>query len=211
MVETYSLVITVDRFGSRSTELMNGPLHEIDKFTTTCEGTGDIRENFPDEIESFRSEYDDYMRELTEKNNKRENGDITILDSSKERRMRVLYKKHLFVFKAVILDNDFLAYLNLSDSELYNKVISIKSSVNHILSDIDLNEDSSIIIRRVYKKYKDGYAKEYKKPSPDVLYSRLDIPQPPDPREEDPEYEDTEESGPRLILQIKTPIERSIS
>lgn len=210
MGETYSLVITVDRFGEKSTELMSGPLHEIDKFTTTCDSTGDLRENFPDEIDLFRNKYGNYMRELEEKNNKRETGDITILNSSKERRVRVLYKKHLFVFKAVIFDNTFLAYLKLHDPELYNKVMDIKKGVNHILSDIDLNENTSIIIRGVYKMYKDRYAKEYNKPTPDALYKCLDIPQPPDPRE-DPEYEESEENEPMFILHISTSKKRSIS
>ena len=52
-----------------------------------------------------------------------------------------------------------------------------------------LNDATSKIIRTVYKIYKDDYAKKYNKASPDKLYQHLDIPEPPDPREE-PEYEE---------------------
>lgn len=202
MSELFSLVITVDRYGEKSKVLMTGPLHEIDKFTTKCESTGEIRENFPDEIEDFYNNYGTYMQELTAKNNKKERGDITILNSNKEKRIRVLYKKHIFVFKKVILDNDFIQFLITHHPELYKYIIWIKRKIKHILSDVELNEESSIIIRNIYKIYKDEYAKKYGRPSPDMLYSRLDIPEPPDPSEEDPEYEKSEEQGPRLRLVI---------
>lgn len=202
MSELFSLVITVDRYGEKSKVLMKGPLHEIDKFTTTCESTGEVRENFSDEIEEFYNSYGEYMQQLTVKNNKKERGDITILNSKKEKRIRILYKKHLFVFKKVILDNDFIQFVITHHPELYKYIILIKMKIKHILSGVELNEESSIIIRNIYKIYKEEYAKQYGKPSPDMLYSRLDIPEPPDPSEEDPEYEKSEEQGPRLRLVI---------
>ena len=199
MNELFSLVITVDRYGEKSKVLMTGSLHEIDKFTTTCENTGELRENFPDEIEQFNDKYGVYMQELSQKNHKKERGDIAIL--SQDKRIRVLYKKHLFVFKYIILNNEFVNYINTNYPELHTSIILIKRSVKHILSEMVLNDATSKIIRTVYKIYKDDYAKKYNKASPDKLYQHLDIPEPPDPREE-PEYEESEDLGPRLKLVI---------
>lgn len=208
MSELYSLVITVDRYGEKSKVLMTGSLHEIDKFTTTCENTGDLRENFHDEIKQFNEQYGKYMQELTKKNNKKERGDITILSFDRKKRIRVLYKKHLFVFKHVMLDKDFTNYLIENYPELCSTIVLIKKRINHILSEIVLNEGTSIVIRIIYKIYKEEYAKQYHKPTPDKLYQLIDIPEPPDSREEDPEYEELKEDfeyegsehGPRLVI-----------
>lgn len=140
----------------------------IDKITTCFESSQELRNYYAEKVDIFQSKYKTYMDELSNKNKRKENGDIALFTTiNKERtRIKVIYQKHIEVFEVIIKDTDFQQYLK---KNFYAEYCNIqKYMYKHII----LEEETSFLIRKIYYIYKQ-YAQEYKKISPNKIYTSL--------------------------------------
>ena len=108
------------------------------------------------------------MDSLTEKNNRKEEGDITIIGTinKEKRRIKVLYNKHIEVFDYVIRNEQFQKYLRENFYEEYCKIQQAKNKT------IKFNEEISFLIRRINKIYTQ-YAKDNNKLPIDTIYKHM--------------------------------------
>lgn len=168
MYEYCELTICIDQQGKRKTILETGPIEKIDAITSEAESPIELRYYYSEKIEEFQEKYQTYMDDLTRKNKRIENGDIALFTTRNKEfaRIKILYKKHLKVFKEIIKDYDFQCYLR---KYYYREYAAIQ---RYCHTDLKLTRETSILIRQVYNIYK-IYAKETKKSSPDVIYTKL--------------------------------------
>ena len=90
------LVIAEDYECRKYEILMGGTDKEISEFTIKKEDSLEIRKEFKNQVLKFNNKYND-------------NGDIVIIDDELEnKRIKVLYKKDIAVFKNIILNQKFI-------------------------------------------------------------------------------------------------------
>lgn len=142
MDNNVSLIYALDEFNSLKVVLMRGTQEEIDKFTLQFENSKELRFVFKDVIENFRMLNINYI----ESKKRVESGDIVTVNSS-NKRIRVLYKRHLNVFNQIIDDDDFLEYLAKNYIKIY-ELLTINSKYMTY---------SNNLVRKVYGIYKDEY------------------------------------------------------
>lgn len=169
MDNIFELVICIDKLGYKKVTLEKNTINEIDKITTSYENSDELRNYYPEKISEFGYKYKEYMSNLSGKNRRKENGDITIIGTlSKERkRFMTLYKTHIDVFKYVIKDADFEQYLKTNFYNDYCLIQQVKP-----LNQIEFKETTSWLIRRIYKMYEE-YAKGKNKLSPRTIYRHI--------------------------------------
>lgn len=169
----FELMICIDYEGKKGIILEKGPLSKIDRITIKYEDFKELRESkkFSKIIQIFKERYNKYLTYLSEKNNRKENGDITILGTVNKEKTRImtLYGWHIKVVKYVtIKDADFEQYIKSRDYSEYSLIQYIKT-----ITPDDIKEDwISWLIRKIYKDYKE-YAKENKKLSPESIYKHI--------------------------------------
>jgi len=168
MYEYCELVICIDQQGKKRKLLETGPIERIDTITSEIESPLELRYYYGDKIDEFNDMYAPYMDGLTIKNRRKENGDIALFTTRNKEyaRIKILYKKHIEVFKEVIKDNEFKYYLR---TRYYPEYMEIKK---FYYQELKLTRENSILIRKIYDVYKE-YAKQEKKPSPAVLYKKI--------------------------------------
>lgn len=167
MNESYELVICIDKDALTSRVLETGTIEQIDSFTIKFESSDEIRYLYQDTINGFISENIEHIKNIRKKTKRRENGDIALIRTTEHerKRIKVIYKKHIEVFKMVIIDHEFVEYLKENYQEYYNLI------KKYIYKEIIIERETSILIRKIYEIYKE-YAKANNKTSPDKLYQR---------------------------------------
>lgn len=170
MDKTFELVICVDEKGKRKVVLEKGTIDKIDNLTTLFENSDEIRSYFPEEIETFEEKYKTYMDGLELKNNRKEQGDISLIGTiNKEpRRKKVLYKKDIIVFREYIIKFEPFQQL-LKAKGYYEEYCEIQRLKQ---SRIEFNEHISFLVRKVLKLYAQ-YAKENDYLSIDTIYKHI--------------------------------------
>lgn len=168
MDKTFELIICIDKLGTKKIVLEKNTIDKIDKLTTSFENSDEIRCYFSEQVDEFEEKYKIYMENLSEKNNRKENGDITIIGTinKEKRRIRVLYNKHMEVFEYIIRNEDFQKYLRKNFYEEYCKIQQMKSRT------IKFNEEISFLIRKIIKIYTQ-YAKDRSKLPIDTIYKHI--------------------------------------
>ena len=168
MDKTFELVICIDKLGTKRVVLERNTIDEIDKLTTSFETSDEIRCYFSEKVDEFEDKYKTYMKNLSEKNNRKENGDITIIGTinKEKRRIRVLYNKHIEVFEYIIRSEEFQKYLRKNFYEEYCKIQQIKSR------NIIFTEEISFLLRKIIKIYTQ-YAKDKNKLPIDTIYKHI--------------------------------------
>lgn len=136
------LIYALDENNSLMTVLMQGTQEEIDRFTLQFENSKELRIAFKNVIDGFRSLNVQYI----ESKKRVESGDIVTINGN-NKRIRVLYKRHLNVFYEVINDDNFLDYLARNYTKIYD-LLTLDSK--YIIF-------SNNLIRKVYGIYKDEY------------------------------------------------------
>ena len=105
------LVIALDENCNIYKTLMKAESNELDKFTSKFEDTYDIRKHFEKQIEEFFNDNADTIKNMEEKNNRKETGDIVVNEVNEygmPERKRVIYKKSIIVFKEIIKKRSFM-------------------------------------------------------------------------------------------------------
>lgn len=168
--KTFELVICIDEKGKRKVVLEKGPIDKIDNLTTLYENSEEIRNDFPEEIETFEEKYKLYMESLALKNNRKEQGDIALIGTiNKEtKRIRVLYKKDIIVFREYIIKFEPFQQLLRAKGyyEEYCEIQRLKQGR------IEFNEHTSFLVRKILKLYTQ-YAKENGYLSIDTIYKHI--------------------------------------
>lgn len=168
MDKTFELVICIDKLGTKKIILEKNTIEEIDKLTTSFENSDEIRCYFSDKVEEFEEKYKTYMESLSLKNNRKEQGDITIIGTinKEKRRIKVLYNKHIEVFEYIIRNEEFQNYLRKNFYEEYCKIQQTKKEL------IEINEEISFLIRKINIIYTQ-YAKDKRKMPIDTIYKHM--------------------------------------
>lgn len=168
MNRTFELMICIDKLGNKGIIIEKGTIDQIDIITTQFESPQEIRENFIDIINNFEEIYSEYMKKITAKTKRQETGDIALIEitNQEKTRIKVLYKKHIEIFKTIIYLKDFEMYLK---DNYYTEYCKMQK---YSYQEITINEETSFFIRKLYDIYK-KYARDNRKPSPDVIYSKI--------------------------------------
>lgn len=167
------LVICIGRLGEKKIILEKKPLSEIDRITTKFEDSKKLRESkkYSEKIQIFKDRYDKYLAYLSDKNNRKENGNITILGTVNKEKTRImaLYEWHIKVVNYVTMkDAEFVQYIKSRDYNKYSLIQHIKT-----ITPDDIKEDwISWAIRKAYQEY-EQYAKDNKKLSPKAIYRHI--------------------------------------
>lgn len=168
--KTFELVICIDEKGKRKVVLEKGTIDKIDNLTTLYENSEEIRNDFPEEIETFKEKYGTYMEGLTNKNNKEERGDITLIGTinKESKRIKILYKKDIIVFREYIIKFEPFQQLLRAKGyyEEYCEIQRLKQSR------IEFNEQISFLVRKILKLYTQ-FAKENGYLSIDTIYKHI--------------------------------------
>jgi hypothetical protein len=169
MDKTFELVICVDKEGKKKVVLEKSTIDKIDTLTTSFENSDEIRCFFSDKVEDFEEKYKTYMNSLSLKNNRKEQGDITIIGTinKENRRIKVLYNKHIEVFEYIIRNESFQIYLKRHD--FYEEYCNIQQLKN---GPVKFNESTSFLIRKILNIYKQ-YAKDKNELPIDTIYKHL--------------------------------------
>ncbi len=167
-MDNFELVICIDKEAKTSKSLRKGTIDELDMITTNFESSKEIRLLYKTAIEEFLSKNKDHINNIMKKTKKVETGDIAIIGTvNKERtRIKVLYKKHLEVFKTIILYNKFEQYLKNNYYEEYCGIQIYKHK------EIEFDERTSFFIRKIYNIY-NNYYKENNELSPTKIYTKI--------------------------------------
>lgn len=167
-MSNFELVICIDKEAKTSQTLRTGAISELDIFTTNFESSKEIRALYKKVIEKFLNINKNHIDNITKKTKKIETGDIAIIGTiNKERsRIKVLYKKHIEVFKTIILYNKFEQYLKKNYYEEYCGIQIYKHK------EIEFDERTSFFIRKVYNIY-NNYYKENNELSPTKIYTKI--------------------------------------
>lgn len=170
MDKTFELVICIDEKGKRKVVLEKGTIDKIDNLTTSFENSDEIRSCFPNEMENFEEKYKIYMESLALKNNRKEQGDIALIGTiNKEpRRIKVLYKKDIIVFREYIIKFEPFQQL-LKAKGYYEEYCEIQRLK---YGRIEFNEQISFLVRKILKLYTQ-YAKENGYLSIDTIYKHI--------------------------------------
>ncbi|MGM9850314.1 MAG: hypothetical protein ACI31V_05415 [Bacilli bacterium] len=169
MDKTFELVICIDKDGKRKVVLERNTIDKIDTLTTSFENSDEIRCFFSDKVYEFEDKYKTYMNSLSLKNNRKEQGDITIIGTIKKetRRIKVLYNKHIEVFEYIIRNESFQIYLKKHD--FYEEYCNIQQLKN---GPVKFDENTSFLIRKILNIYKQ-YAKEKNELPIDTIFKHM--------------------------------------
>lgn len=164
----YKLVICLDRKGKKSILLKQGPIYEIDKITSSFNDTQELRTYYSEQEETFIKKYEKDIKYLEKKYNKKEIGDITIIDPEKVEttdvpREKIIYNEEIEMFEIAINDTEFEQFLKKTD---YSKYCLIQTYNGQI------DERVSWLIRKIPKIY-DEYATKYNKLHLKTLYKHF--------------------------------------
>ena len=160
----------------------------------------DIRKKYSKQIETYLAEHQNFIKEVEENNGKRYAGSIVITELQDDltvKRIKVLYKKDIRIFKEISKNKKFM--LAIENRDYINYVNSIKNRENYYRIFLEyyakelrfrsenpkhfkrimgswreaIKESKFYydIIRRVLKEYEQRY-KELKLDSPTVVYSK---------------------------------------
>lgn len=147
MEKNVLLIYTLDEKNKLKIILKEGTQEEIDKLTLSFENSKELRTIFQNEIEDLRNKNIEYIN-----NRKRnETGDIVTINSN-NKRIRVLYKRHIRVFNEIINDEQFLNYLSKNYMSIYELLDE----------NLKYTKYSNNLIRKVYAIYKDEYKEKIK-------------------------------------------------
>lgn len=160
----------------------------------------DVRKKYSKQIEAYLAEHQNFIKEVEESNGKRYAGSIVITELQDDltvKRIKVLYKKDIRIFKEIsknkkfilaIENRDYINYINsIKNKENYYRIFAEYYAKELRFRSENLNHFKRItgswreaikesryyyeIIRRVLKEYEQRY-KELKLDSPTVVYSK---------------------------------------
>lgn len=160
----------------------------------------DVRKKYSKQIEAYLAEHQNFIKEVEESNGKRYAGSIVITELQDDltvKRIKVLYKKDIRIFKEIsknkkfilaVENRDYINYVNSIKNkenyyrifaEYYAKELRFRSENPNHFKRITGSWREAIkesryyyeIIRRVLKEYEQRY-KELKLDSPTVVYSK---------------------------------------
>ena len=160
----------------------------------------DVRKKYSKQIEAYLAEHQNFIKEVEESNGKRYAGSIVITELQDDltvKRIKVLYKKDIRIFKEIsknkkfilaVENRDYINYINSIKNkenyyrifaEYYAKELRFRSENPNHFKRITGSWREAIkesryyyeIIRRVLKEYEQRY-KELKLDSPTVVYSK---------------------------------------
>ena len=147
MEQKVKLIYTLDEKNSIKTTLKEGTPEEIDSLTLQFENSKELRIAFKEQIEYLRKSNEEYIN-----NAKRtETGDIVIINQN-NKRIRVLYKRHIRVFNEIIENDKFLEYLAQNYINIYEL---LDENAKYAIY-------SNSLIRKIYGIYKDEYKEKIK-------------------------------------------------
>lgn len=152
----YKLVICLDRKGNKSIILEQGPIYEIDKKTSPFNNAKELRADYSEKIELFEKQYQKDITYLEKKYNKKELGDITIIDPEKVEtvdvpREKIIYNEEIEMFELAITNDEFEQYLKKTDYSRYCLIQTYNGQID---------ERISWLIREIPKIYNE-YASRY--------------------------------------------------
>ena len=180
----YRLVICLDKKGEKSTLLAQGTINEIDSITMSFNNSQELRSCYCEKEEEFEKKYKEGIEYLKTKYNRKETGDVTIIDPEKISvtdipRESIVYKENIEMFEIAIDDLQFVQFLKNAD---YSKYCAIQRYNNEIdeqhKNEIDeqhkniIDETISWLIRKMPKIY-DEYAIKYNKPPLKTIYKHM--------------------------------------
>lgn len=171
MDNNFELVICIDKEAKTKEILITGPIQQIDKYTIKFEEGNQIKKRYQTKVQKFYQDNKQHIQTITKKTGRAETGDIALIGTlNKEiKRIKVLYRKHIKVFETVILYKDFEQYLK---NNYYKEYCEIQIYKHKEIELLELTEETSLIIRRIYDIYK-LYSKEFNQPSPTKIYSEI--------------------------------------
>lgn len=154
----YKLVICLDRKGNKSIILEQGPIYKIDTLTSPFNNAKELRAYYSEQIELFEKQYQKDINYLENKYNKKELGDITIIDPEKVEttdvpREKIIYNEEIEMFELAINNIEFEQFLKKTD---YSRYCLIQTYNGQIYERI------SWLIRAIPKIYNE-YASRYNK------------------------------------------------
>lgn len=160
----------------------------------------DIRRKYSKQIEAYLAEHQNFIKEVEENNGKRYAGSIVITELQDDltvKRIKVLYKKDIRIFKEIsknkkfvlaVENRDYINYINsIKNKEEYHRIFleyyakelrfrsenpkHFKRIMGSWREAIKESRSYYKIIRRILKEYEQRY-KELKLDSPTVVYSK---------------------------------------
>ena len=154
----YKLVICLDRKGNKSIILEQGPIYKIDTLTSPFNNAKELRAYYSEQIELFEKQYQKDINYLENKYNKKELGDITIIDPEKVEtidvpREKIIYNEEIEMFELAINNIEFEQYLKKTDYSRYCLIQTYNGQID---------ERISWLIREIPKIYNE-YASRYNK------------------------------------------------
>ena len=156
----YKLVICIDKEGERGVLLEEGTISDIDAITIMFENVQGLRAHYDEKVELFKHKYKNNIDFFENKYNKKETGDITIIDPEKVGKISIpregiIYRKDIEMFELVIKDDEFLKFLDKAAPSKYLKIIEYKETKR-------ITDEISWIIRdfpEIYTEYATRYNK----------------------------------------------------
>ena len=172
----YKLVICLDRKGNKSIILEQGPIYKIDTLTSPFNNAKELRAYYSEQIELFEKQYQKDINYLENKYNKKELGDITIIDPEKISvtdipRESIVYKENIEMFEIAIDDLQFVQFLKNADYSKYCAIQRYNKEIDEQHKNI-IDETISWLIRKMPKIY-DEYAIKYNKPPLKTIYKHM--------------------------------------
>lgn len=150
------LVISNGREFSESILLLEGEQHEIDRFTSKCIDSDEIRKKKAKEFKTFQQKYPDGK-----------NGSVRFfyLDGDSQGEIKegfVLYKKHMIAFQEIIRNEAFmLSYVRVERAKVYAADSEFRNHMTGI-SNYDLKYDLNGMIHHSFNASLNRYIKRLK-------------------------------------------------
>ncbi len=162
----YNLVICLDKKGKKSILLSQGTIDEIDNLTMSFNNSQELRSYFSEQEELFEEKYKKDIEYIKTKYNKKESGDITIIDPEKINnteipRESIVYNKNVEIFEIAIDDQSFVQFLKKADYSKYCAIQRYNNAIGDRYKKIT-DERISWLIREVPKIYEE-YSTKYNK------------------------------------------------
>lgn len=135
----YHLVIAKDKECKKYIPIKSGDYNFISKYTTRYNDSSEIRKANSKIVKDFEEIFNDY-------------GDIVVIDDTKEnKRVKVLYKKDIIVFKNLLLSQKYIQHL------VERRVISNLSEWDYRVIMFRDNKSYKKDIKKVFEKRSDYY------------------------------------------------------
>lgn len=172
----YRLVICLDKKGEKSTLLAQGTINEIDSITMSFNNSQELRSCYCEKEEEFEKKYKEGIEYLKTKYNRKETGDVTIIDPEKISvtdipRESIVYKENIEMFEIAIDDLQFVQFLKNADYSKYCAIQRYNKEIDEQHKNI-IDETISWLIRKMPKIY-DEYAIKYNKPPLKTIYKHM--------------------------------------